>query len=83
MAMIRARPAGIAKFFLRLPNDVLRHASSGPTPVRKTRKMPIGIITLLKKGAPTVILYPRTQSESIGKRFRTIRQSTLPATQGY
>src|SRR5579859_837734 len=59
--------AGVANARQTLPNDVLRHASRGPTAVRKTRKRPIGTIMVLKKGAPTVILYPRTHSERIGK----------------
>src|SRR5215510_2310625 len=50
-----------------LSKEVLRQASSGPTPVRKSRKSPMGILTLLKKGGPTLILLPETASESTGK----------------
>ncbi len=48
--------AGTAKLRLMLPHDVLRQASSGPTAVKKVKSRPIGIVTLLKNGAPTVIL---------------------------
>src|SRR5215472_4860263 len=60
--------AGIVKLRLTLANDVLPQASNGPTAVRNTRNNPIGIVTLLKKGGPTLILYPRTASERMGKR---------------
>src|SRR5260370_8008846 len=59
--------AGMVKLRLRLANDVLPQASNGPTPVKKTRNNPIGIVTLLKNGGPTLILYPRTASERMGK----------------
>src|SRR6266436_8572191 len=60
------RAAGTAKLRLRLANDVLPHASSGPTAVRKTRKRPRGMVTLLKNGGPTLILYPLTHSDRMG-----------------
>src|SRR5258705_6088063 len=50
--------AGMRKFRFKLCVDALRHASSGPTPVRNIRKMAIGTFTLLKNGASTVILSP-------------------------
>src|SRR2546422_6957710 len=37
------------------------------SPVKNSRKSPIGMLTLLKKGAPTLILVPCTHSESTGK----------------
>src|SRR5258708_38157919 len=79
VAVAIASPAGKAKFFHRLPTDVLRHASKGPIPVRKIRNRPIGIIILLKKGGPTVILYPRTHSERIGN---SVPQSTATQAAG-
>src|SRR5262249_49663844 len=58
---------GMVKLRFTLANDVLPQASNGPTAVRNIRTNPIGIVTLLKNGGPTLILYPRTQSERIGK----------------
>src|ERR1041384_4788951 len=58
--------AGERKFLFRLFVDALRHASSGPTPVRNMRKMAIGTFTLLKNGGPTVIFTPFTASEMTG-----------------
>src|ERR1700675_3826893 len=59
--------SGQAKFRFRLSAEVFRQASSGPTPVRKSRSRPIGMLTLLKKGAPTLILEPETASDKTGK----------------
>src|SRR5271170_309871 len=58
---------GQAKFRFRLSTEVLRHARRGPTPVRNSRSSPIGIFTLLKKGAPTLILEPESASDKTGK----------------
>src|SRR5215470_8850108 len=58
--------AGIRKFRFRLFVDAFRHASSGPTPVKNIRKIAIGTLTLLKKGALTVILTFLTASEITG-----------------
>ena len=44
----------------------MRHASSGPTPVRNTRNNPIGTFTRLKNGGPTVTFDPVTHSDSTG-----------------
>ena len=44
----------------------LRHASSGPTPVRNSSTRPIGAIHLLKNGAATVSRSPVTASLSVG-----------------
>src|SRR5215472_375743 len=57
---------GHAKFRFSASNDVLRHASSGPTPVRNNKKSAIGTFTLLKNGGPTLILLPATHSDSTG-----------------
>src|ERR1700685_1385820 len=59
--------SGHAKFRFRASKDVLRHANSGPTPVRSRRNNAMGIFTLLKNGGPTLILLPTTHSESTGK----------------
>src|SRR4029077_13562497 len=64
--------SGPPKFLLRLDIDVLRQASSGPTPVRKSRKRAMGKLILLKKGAPTLIFVPRTHSERTGNRVPEI-----------
>src|SRR2546425_12077122 len=69
----RAMTAGQRKFRFRLFGEALRHASSGPTPVKKIRKIAIGTLTLLKNGGPTVIFEPVTASEIIGK---TVPQKT-------
>src|SRR5215472_15642802 len=58
---------GHLKLRSRLSADVLRHASSGPTPVRNSSSNPSGMFTLLKKGAPTLIREPVNHSENTGK----------------
>src|SRR5258708_33543378 len=58
---------GQAKFRFRLSVEVLRHASSGPTPVKNSSSSPIGIVTLLKNGAPTLMRLPVIHSEKTGK----------------
>src|SRR5205807_1147898 len=70
--------SGPPKFRFRLSTEVLRHASNGPTPVRKSKRSPMGIFTLLKKGAPTLIFDPDSVSESTGKSVpeRTATQDT-------
>src|SRR5438094_9278699 len=62
----RAIPAGHRKFRFKLFVDALRHARSGPTPVKNIRKTAIGTLTLLKNGGPTVIFDPVAASEIIG-----------------
>src|SRR5579864_6895682 len=68
---------GQAKLRRSESNEVLRHASSGPTPVSSNRNSAIGTFTLLKKGGPTLILLPTTHSESTGKSVpqRTAKQA--------
>src|SRR5580693_7103425 len=70
--------SGQAKFRFRLSTEVFRQARSGPTPVRKSRNRPIGMLTLLKNGAPTLILEPETASDKTGKSVpeRTAMQET-------
>src|SRR5271163_1900847 len=58
---------GHAKLRFSASKEVLRQASSGPTPVSSNRKSAIGTFTLLKKGAPTLILLPCTHSDRTGK----------------
>src|SRR5438128_12243299 len=76
IAVSSAMAAGIAKLRFTLSNEVLRHASSGPTAVKKSKNSPIGTFTLLKNGGPTVTLLPCTHSESTGKSVpqRTAKQ---------
>src|ERR1700737_5122418 len=70
--------SGQPKFLRRLSMEVLRQARSGPTPVRKSRNMAIGILTRLKNGGPTLIFVPRIASDSTGKSVpeRTATQAT-------
>ena len=58
---------GTEKFRMKAFFDVRRQTSIGPTPVMNRRNNPIGVMTLLKKGAPTVIFVPVTASEITGK----------------
>src|SRR6266852_410292 len=69
---------GQPKLRLRLSVEVLRQASSGPTPVRNRSIKPIGIFTLLKNGAPTLIRELENHSENTGNRVpeRTAMQET-------
>src|SRR5271154_4935582 len=59
-------PSGHAKFLRNASKDVLRQASRGPTPVRRSKNSAIGTVTLLKNGGPTLILLPCTHSDSTG-----------------
>src|SRR5215831_750755 len=67
-AMPAATPPanGHAKLRRSASSDVLRQASSGPTPVNSIKKSAMGTFTLLKNGAPTLILLPVIHSEKIG-----------------
>src|ERR1700730_4150299 len=71
---IRGQP----KLRFKLSVEVLRQASKGPTPVRNRSSKPIGIFTLLKNGAPTLMREPENHSENTGKRVpeRTAMQET-------
>src|SRR3972149_229695 len=71
--MARETIPGIRKFFRRLPREDFRQAKSGPTPVRNSSSSPMGMFTLLKKGAPTLIFTPCTASEITGNN---VPQST-------
>src|SRR5579863_7770319 len=69
--------SGHAKLRCSASSEVLRQASSGPTPVSNSRKSAIGMFTLLKNGGPTLILLPETHSERTGKSVpqRTAKQA--------
>src|ERR1035438_5558766 len=67
IAVSTARIAGHRKLRFRLSREVLRQASNGPTAVRKIRNSPIGTLTRLKNGGPTVTFEPVTHSDSTGK----------------
>src|SRR5712664_630457 len=75
-----SKPAirGPPKLRFKLSAEVLRQASRGPTPVRKSSIKPIGMFTLLKNGAPTLIFEPENHSENTGNRVpeRTAMQET-------
>ena len=61
---VSTRPAvGRMNCRCRFASDALRHAISGPRPVRKSSSNPSGTLTRLKNGGPTEILVPRTASE--------------------
>ncbi len=64
---IRPNNSGQPKLRFRLSSEVLRHASSGPTPVRNKSSKPMGIFTLLKNGVPTLMRSPVNHSEKTGK----------------
>src|SRR3984957_12199354 len=68
---------GRMKLLRMLLNEALRHANSGPMPVRNKRNKPIGSATRLKKGAPTVTLLPCTYSEMMGNSVphRIVKQA--------
>src|SRR5215813_3668849 len=66
MAATTASTVGTRKLRRRLSSEVCRHASNGPTPVSKTRNKPIGTLTRLKNGGPTVTLLPVTHSDKTG-----------------
>ena len=65
-AVMTARIVGHVNAFLRLSNELRRQAISGPTPVRKSRNRPIGMLTRLKYGPSTEIFSPVTASEITG-----------------
>src|SRR5712691_7362208 len=75
-----SKPAisGQPKLRFKLSVEVLRQASNGPTPVRNRSSKPIGIFTLLKNGAPTLMRDPDSHSENTGNRVpeRTAMQET-------
>src|SRR5260370_11917831 len=69
---------GPPKLRFKLSVEVLRQASKGPTPVRNRSSKPIGIFTLLKNGAPTLMREPENHSEHTENRVpeRTALQDT-------
>src|SRR6185436_9535060 len=69
----QAAAPGHRKFFRKLSVDVRRQANSGPTPVRKRRKRPIGIISRLNQAGSRLIFSPENFSEMIGNN---VPQST-------
>src|SRR5206468_8041373 len=76
--LIRPKIKGQPKLRFKLSPEVFRHASRGPTPVRKRIARPTGIMILLKNGAPTLIREPESPSEITGKSVpeRTAMQAT-------
>src|SRR5712671_941722 len=70
--------SGQPKFRFRLSVEVFRHASNGPTPVKNSSSSPIGMFTLLKNGAPTLMRSPVNHSEKTGNSVpeRTATQAT-------
>src|SRR6266436_7795483 len=64
---------GHKQFLRKLSVDVRRQANSGPTPVRKSRNSPMGIISRLNQTASRLIFSPDTASEITGNR---VPQST-------
>src|SRR5579863_10204914 len=72
-----APTAGHRKLRFRLSSEVLRQASSGPTAVNSRRSKETGTITLLKKGGPTVTLWPCKKFEINGNHVphSTVKQA--------
>ena len=62
----RLTNTGMENCFINICLDVRRHANTGPIPVKNSNANPMGILTWLKKGAPTVIFVPRTASVNTG-----------------
>src|SRR6266404_9964794 len=60
--------SGQPKLRFKLSVEVLRQASNGPTPVRNRSSNPIGIFTLLKNGAPTLMREPDNHSENTDRK---------------
>src|SRR5260370_11741147 len=54
--------SGEPKLRFKLSSEVLRQASSGPTPVRKRRNNATGMLTLLKNGGPHPTFHPASSS---------------------
>src|SRR5277367_7168516 len=77
MAVTTIAAVGRIKLRRTLLKEALRQANSGPIPVKKSRKRPMGSATRLKKGAPTVTLLPCTYSEMMGKSVphRIVKQA--------
>src|SRR5271166_1473467 len=78
IAVSTASDVGITKLRRTRSSEVLRHASSGPTPVSTSRNNPIGTFTRLKNGGPTVTFDPVTHSDSTGNSVphSTAKQAT-------
>src|SRR5271157_4332248 len=78
IAVSTASEVGMTKLRLTRSSDVCLHASSGPIPVRNTRNSPMGTLTRLKNGGPTVTLLPVTASDSTGNSVphNTAKQAT-------
>src|SRR5690349_9452855 len=58
--------AGVRNDRLRLSNELRRHAIRGPTPVRSSRNIAMGMFTRLKNGLSTLIFSPMTASVITG-----------------
>src|SRR5581483_3718935 len=63
--------SGHANCVFKFSDEALRHAISGPTPVRNKSISPIGVIHWLKNGGPTVMRSPVTASDSVGNSVAT------------
>ena len=70
--------SGVANCRFRFDTDALRHAMSGPIPVSASSKSPSGMLTVLKNGGPTVILWPVTHSDSTGKSVPHSTAKAMP-----
>ena len=58
--------SGVVNWKRRFDGVALRHAISGPTPVRNSSVSPIGTIHRLKNGADTVMRSWNSASDSVG-----------------
>src|SRR5947207_2191854 len=78
--MVAAQVVGTRNCRLRLAIDARRHAINGPIPVNSRSKSPSGMLTVLKNGGPTVILFPRTASEMIGNSVPHKTENAIPTS---
>src|ERR1700680_4712699 len=78
--VITARTVGVAKVLASESREERRHAISGPTPIRKIKASASGALTLLKNGGPTVILTPRTASDSTGNNVPQKTAKAIPTS---
>src|SRR6266404_9214939 len=78
--IVAALATGIRNCRFRFATDARRHAINGPIPVNSNNSSPSGMLTVLKKGGPTVILFPRTASLMIGKSVPHSTENAIPTS---
>src|SRR3954469_16467812 len=78
--IVAAVAVGIRNCLLRFATDARRPAINGPMPVNNSSRRPSGMLTVLKKGGPTVILLPRTASLMIGNSVPHNTENAIPTS---